>query len=117
MTEEVDYAKRAVQRRDARNALRPIYDREDLAKMVKILGDRLALALHIMSDHKQFIEHETTPDQMKYLEDWVETLLEVEDPPKGPGRAQKWDYYRKVKRYEYLRSGIRGMLRRQLKAL
>lgn len=112
--EEIDYAKRAIERKAAREAQRPKYTKQDLHAMIQILGDRLALALHVMSDHRQFIEHETTVEQMKWLEDWVETLLEFEEPARAEGLTRKFDYYRKLQRYTYLRSGIRGLLRKQI---
>ena len=65
-----------------------------------------------MSDHEQFIRHETTVEQMKYLEDWVEELLS-EEPHVDPGRDRKFDYYRRAQRYTYCCNGIRTMMRNQ----
>lgn len=112
---EVDYAERAAQRRRANHGGRTssIPENERLKRQITILADRLALALHIMSDHEQFIRHSTTSAQMKHLEDWVEELLE-EEPEVAEGRSRRFDYWRKVTRYGYLMSGIRTLLRVQV---
>jgi len=115
---EVDYAKRAQERKKLRNAGREstLSPTERLSRQVVILADRLALALHIMSDHEQFISKETTAEQMKYLEDWVEELLSFEEPAETDKHARRFDYYRRAQRYTYMTTSIRALLRHQLKA-
>lgn len=115
-TAEVDYAKRTIDRQNKRNAERSstMPTEERLRRQVAILADRLALALHIMSDHEQFLRHETTVEQMKYLEDWVEELLSLEADSAGEGRARRFDYYRKARRYGYVMQSVRALLRKQI---
>ena len=112
---EIDYAKRAIARKKGNHAGRKstMSAEERLKRQVVILADRLALALHIMSDHEQFIRHETTVEQMKYLEDWVEELLSYEEPA-AEGRARRFDYYRRAQRYTYAITSVRALLRRQI---
>lgn len=113
--EDVDYAKRAIERRQARNAERKstIPEVERLRRQVVILADRLALALHVMSHHQEVVEYKTTLEWMKHHEDWVEKLL-TEEPKVPEHRSRKFDFYRKAQRYTYLCSGIRTMLRVQV---
>lgn len=118
MSEGVDYAKRAIQRREARKAGRKstMSTEERLTLQCRILADRLALALHVMTAHEQFIRHETTVEWIKYLEDWAVELTKVEPRPKR-GRKWQFDFYRGQQRYRFLKNAVRGMLRGQIAEL
>ena len=118
MSEPNVHAKRAVQRKNARNAgrVQSMTEVQRLRLQVRILADRLALALHLMCDHEQFIRFNTTAEQMDYLEQWVERLLLVEQPPK-PGHKWPFDFWRKMQRYRYIKQSLRALLRNQIRVM
>lgn len=111
---EINYAKRANERKAAREALRPTYTADDVRKMVTIACDRWALSMLALLDHEPLVRSGDMREWMKHHEKWVEDLLDVEPPSKGIGRPRDFDYYRRQQRYKMLRSGIRTLIRNQL---
>lgn len=116
MNDRNRYAERAMQRKQGNRAgqFQSKKTREQqLASQVRILADRLALALAVMTHHEELLRHSDILEWMKHLEAWTERLEEVE-PAVSEGRERRFDHHRRQSLYRYHTTAIRALLRGQL---
>ena len=115
MTDEYVYARRAIERKRARHTgRRSTLSAEKLAQLqVRILADRLALALAAMSSHEEVIRYGDALKWMKYHEDWADTLTSIE-PRVTRGRQRRFSHHRQRQLYRYYKNAIRTLVRQQV---
>ena len=111
----INYGKRVIDRRKANEAARPraVESREDrLEKQLKILADRLTLAIMTLFDGHSFMKAETVIAQLDYLENAGNEVLKMEQTP-SVGLSRPLDARRKTTLYRTIMSSVRHLVRIQ----